>query len=129
MKRTRLSAHIWFTLLALILLLLPVYGYACVLPMLGVHSDAHNMSCPFIDCGAGKAADTGQKYCESLKKVHVQSAFSLQDVLAKNPITPLFSQLSILPEMSKAHWALCALEESSFPVPLEIYIRHHTLLL
>jgi len=129
MKRTRPSVRIWFTLLTLLLLLLPVYGYACILPMMGTSSDDHNMGCPFVDCGAGKAHGTGQKYCESLKKVHVQSALSLQDVLAKTPIVPFFSQLSILPEMSKARWTLSALEEASFPVSSEIYILHHTLLL
>ncbi|MCI0527724.1 MAG: hypothetical protein L0Y56_09815 [Nitrospira sp.] len=129
MKRMHPSARIGFTLLTLILLLLPVYGYACVLPMLGAPSDDHNMGCPFIDCGVGKAHGTGQKYCESLQKVHVQSALSLQDVLAKTPIAPLFSQLSILPEVSKARWTLSPSEKSSFPASPEIYILHRSLLL
>ena len=129
MKRAHHSARIGFAMLTLILLLLPVYGYACVLPMLGAPSDAHNMGCPFIDCGVGKAHQTGQKYCESLKKVQLQSALSLQDVLAKTPIAPLFSQLSILPEMPDACWTFSVSEESRFPASSEIYIVHHTLLL
>jgi hypothetical protein len=129
MKKGCPSVHIWFTLLALILLLLPVYGYACILPMLGAPSDVHNMDCPFINCGIGKAHETGQKYCESLKKAHVQSALSPYDVFAKTPIAPLFSQLPSLPEVSKTRWTLSPFEQSSFPAFPEIYILHHTLLL
>jgi hypothetical protein len=129
MKKSRPSVRIWFTLLTLILLLLPVYGYACVLPMLGAPSDGHSMDCPFIDCGVGQTHGPGQKYCESLKKVHVQSALSLQDVLAKTSIAPLSFQLSILPEVPKTHWTLSASEKSTFPASPEIYILQHTLLL
>lgn len=129
MKRTHPSARIWLTLLALILLLLPVYGYACILPMLGTTSHAQSTHCPFTDCGLGKPQETTYKHCESLKRAQVQSSLSLQDVLAKTPIAPLSSPLSILPEVSQAHCILNTSEETRLPASAEIYILHHTLLL
>ena len=129
MKRLGFSGCIQLILLALILLLLPAYGYACVLPMMGTTSDAHTTPCSLIDCGLNGTQETAQKYCETLKKAEAQSFLTLQNTLAQTTLGPLLLDSLILPEVTQVHSTLSALEEARSPASQNLYLLHHTLLL
>ncbi len=129
MLQSDLSWRIQFAFLVVILLILPVYGYACVLPMLGSAGDTHPDTCPFVDCGLSGSHETAQKYCEALKKAETQSFLTLQSALAKTIFGPLLLDYLFLPEMTKVHSTLSPLEETQFSVSQNLYLLHHTLLL
>jgi hypothetical protein len=122
-----LSRRIQFTFLVFILLFLPVYGYACVLPMLGSSNNAS--TCHLTDCTISDSQQATQKYCDVLKKVEAESSLPHQDALAKTTLGPLFTEFSILSEIPKAHWALSTFQEARFFTAPNLYILHHTLLL
>jgi len=129
MKRSGFSGCIQFILLALILLLLPAYGYACVLPMMGTTSDAHTPTCSLSDCGISGAHETAQKYCETLKKAEVQSFLTLQNSLAKTTSGPLLLEYFIIPQVTQVRSTLSTLKEAKLPASQNLYLLYHTLLL
>ena len=129
MKRSGLSGYIQLIFLALILLLLPAYGYACILPMLGSTTDTHTTPCSLIDCGSNGSQENTQKYCDTLKKVELQSSLTLPHALAKITFTPLLLEYIILPGVPKVHTTLSTLEEAKFSTSQNLYLLHHTLLL
>jgi hypothetical protein len=127
MMRLGLSGRIQFTSLVLILLLLPVYSYACVLPMLGASSNAN--TCHLANCSLSDSQQTTQKYCDALKRVQVESSLTLQDALTKSTSGSLLTEFQITTGVPKALLALSSFEEARSFTAQNLYLLHHTLLL
>ena len=129
MKLIPSSNHIQIVFLAFILLLLPVYGYACVLPMMDASGDAHTNACNLIHCGLNGSQENAQKYCEPLKKAELQSFHTLQNALPKITFGPSLVEYLILPEVIRVHLTFNTLEEANFLASQNLYLLHRTLLL
>ena len=131
MGKTRLSFRIQFTLLSLILLLLPVYGYACVLPMVGMSGDSHAPVCRIIDCNLNSSKQTAQKYCETLQKMEAQHESALQGTLVSLEMVqaPTISEVPT-PILDPPSWIPPhGVNPFKFSSTQPLYILHHILLL
>lgn len=115
--------------LALLLLLLPVYGYACVLPMMG--SDTHASACPLLDCGMGDSHQAAAKYCESLKKAEAQNFSTLNGTFSilKATHADLTTGIQIPQVVSPFYLKGDREKERASFTSQAIYLLHHTLLL